>query len=67
MSVATSGKPARRKSLTGWLWTYFGRRGVADLSELAVSSHITASVYSVMTIALSLDNHVSELKWIFRY
>ncbi|TWB93837.1 amino acid ABC transporter substrate-binding protein (PAAT family) [Synechococcus sp. Ace-Pa] len=58
MSVATSGKPARRKSLTGWLGRIWAAAWL--MCGVAVLSYITASVTSVMTM-LSLNNQISNL------
>ena len=58
MSVATSGRPAARKNLFGWvgrIWAAFWL-----ICGIAVVSYVTASVASVMT-TLSLTNQIRNV------
>ncbi|WP_374786296.1 substrate-binding periplasmic protein, partial [Paenochrobactrum gallinarii] len=58
MSVATSGKPAARKNLFGWIGRIF--QGVWLVCGIAVLAYVTSSITSVMT-TLSLSSQIKSV------
>jgi len=58
MSVATTGRPAARKNLFGWVGRIW--QGLWLVCGIAVLAYVTSSVTSVMT-TLSLDNQINSV------